>query len=135
METNRELSRKLVRSTIAEYEQARATGNVEVMTALHEMSRAAYEIETRFEKRENAATAAMLAIVTADEAVAQKLYVLALEQNKREPDEESYVRRLHLCRRFTQTDLTSLRGYRVPSPGVAPRRPRCRTASRCDVGQ
>ena len=121
METNRELSRKLVRSTIADYEQARATGNVEVMTALHEVSRAAYEIETLFEKLESAATTAMLAIVTADGAVAQKLYVLALEQNKREPDEESYVWRLHLCRRFTQTDLTSLRGTLIECRALASR--------------
>jgi hypothetical protein len=109
METERELSRKLVRSTIAEYERARAAGNVEVMAALHEVSRTAYEIETRFEKREVAATMAMLSVVTAEDAVAQRLYFLALEQNKREPDEESYVWRVHLGRRFAQANLVAVR--------------------------
>jgi hypothetical protein len=109
METDRQLSRKLVRSTIAEYEGARAAGNVELMAALHEVSRAAYEIETRFEKLESATTTAMLAVVTADDAVAQKLYLRALEQNKREPDEESYVWRLHLSQRFLQAGLVPLR--------------------------
>jgi len=52
MDTDRELSRKLVRSTIAEYEKANAGGDAEVIAAMHEVSRAAYEIETRFEKRE-----------------------------------------------------------------------------------
>ena len=110
METDRELCRKLVRSTIAEYDTERAAGNVELMAAWYELRRAAYEIETRFEKRESAATTAMLAIVTADDAMAQKLYLLALEQNKRDPDEESYVWRLHLGVRFTQAKLISLRG-------------------------
>jgi hypothetical protein len=109
METERELARKLVRSTIAEYEQARVAGNVEVIAALHQVSRAAYEIETRFEKRNVAATTAMLAVVTAEDAVAQKLYLLALQQNKREPDDESYVWRLHLGRRFAQANLVGLR--------------------------
>jgi hypothetical protein len=109
MEKNRELSRRLVRSTIVEYERARATGNVEGMAELHEVSRAAYELETGFEKRESAATTAMLAIVTAEDEVAQKLYLLALEQNKRVPDDESYVWRLYLGRRFTQAKLMPLR--------------------------
>jgi len=109
MDTDRELSRKLVRSTIAEYEKANAGGDAAVIAAMHEVSRAAYEIETRFEKREIAATTAMLAIVTTDDALAQRLYTLALEQNKREPDEESYVWRLHLGRRFAQVGLVPLR--------------------------
>jgi len=105
MDTDRELSRKLVRSTIAEYEKANAGGDAEVIAAMHDVHRAAYEIETRFEKREIAATTAMLAIVTTE----QRLYTLALEQNKREPDEESYVWRLHLGRRFAQVGLVPLR--------------------------
>jgi hypothetical protein len=107
METERELYRKLVRSTVAEYERANAAGDTEVIAAMHEISRAAYEIETRFEKRQNAATTAMLAIVTADDAEAQKLYLLALQQNRREPDVESYVWRLHLGQRFSRARLVS----------------------------
>src|SRR5678815_1344684 len=109
MESDRQLSRRLVRSTIAEYEGARAAGNVELMAALHEVSRAAYEVETRYERLESAPTTAMLAVVTADDVVAQKLYLRALEQNKREPDEESYVWRLHLSQRFLQAGLVPLR--------------------------
>lgn len=109
METERELSRKLVRSTIAQYEQATTAGNVELMSAMREVSRSAYEVETCFEKRENPMTTAMLAIVTAEEDVAQKLYLLALEQNKREADEESYVWRLYLGRRFIEARLIPLR--------------------------
>lgn len=121
METDRELSRRLVRSTITEYERARATGNVEAMAALHEVCRAAYELETRFEKRESAATTAMLAIVTAEDGVAQRLYLLALEQNKRVPDEESYVRRLYLGRRFTQVKLIPLREDLIECRALASR--------------
>lgn len=109
METDRQLSRKLVRSTIREYEGARAAGNVDLMASLHEISSAAYEIETRFEKVESAVTTAILAIVTVDDAVAQKLYLRALQQNKRDPDEESYVWRLHLSQRFLQSGLVPLR--------------------------
>jgi hypothetical protein len=109
MQTDRELSRKLVRSTIAQYEQARAAGNVELLSAMREVSRSAYDIETRFEKRENPMTTAMLAIVTAEEEVAKKLYLLALEQNKRESDEESYVWRLYLGRRFFEARLIPMR--------------------------
>ena len=105
MDTDRELLRKLVRSTIAEYEVARAAGNIELLTALHELSRAAYELETRFENRGSAATAAMLAIVTTDYEVARSLYVLALEQNRSDPDHESYVWRLNLWRRFAEARL------------------------------
>jgi hypothetical protein len=39
METDRELSRKLVRSTIAQYEQARAAEDFEVMSAMRGVSR------------------------------------------------------------------------------------------------
>jgi hypothetical protein len=109
METDRELSRKLVRSTIAQYEQARAAEDFEVMSAMRDVSRAAYEMETRFEKRQNSMTTAMLAIVTAEEEAARRLYLLALEQNKREPDAESYVWRLYLGRRFIEAGLTCLR--------------------------
>lgn len=121
METNRELSRRLVRSTIVEYERARATGNVEGVAALHEVSRVAYELETRFEKRESATTTAMLAIVTAEDGVAQRLYLLALEQNKRAPDDESYVWRLYLGRRFTQAKLIPLREDLIECRALASR--------------
>lgn len=72
METDRELSRKLVRSTIAQCEQARAAEDFEVMPAMRDVSRAAYDIEARFEKRQNSMTTAMLAIVTAEEEAADR---------------------------------------------------------------
>lgn len=121
METEHELDRKLVRSTIAEYEQARATGNLEALSAMFDVSRAAYELETRFEKRQNAMTAAMLAIVTAEEEAAKELYLLALEQNRQAPDAESYVWRLYLGRRFIEARLISLKEEFIECRGQASR--------------
>lgn len=121
METDRELYRKLVRSTIAQYEQARAAGNFEAVSAILDVSRAAYEIETRFEKRQDAMTTAMLAIVTAEEEAAKNLYLLALEQNRQAPDAESYVWRLYLGRRFIEAKLISLREEFIECRGQASR--------------